>query len=192
MSAKRYHTTHQVAKLLGVSLPTVVNWVDKGLLDAHRTPGGHRRIGASSLVSFARKHNYPLTGESVVVEGEGCRVLLIDDDRDSSETVREYLKVAGNIHSAHAESPVEAGYQLARFTPEVVLLRMQIGGINSILLGQQLMELAKPRPLRLVAWSDFYSPDLEKGALQAGFVAFLTKPIQLDAMLTEIRLHLLD
>ena len=39
-----YYTTYQVAKFLGVSLPTVVNWVNNGLLAAHRTPGGHRRI----------------------------------------------------------------------------------------------------------------------------------------------------
>ena len=41
-----YFTTFQVAKFLGVSPPTVVNWVNSGLLVAHRTPGGHRRMRA--------------------------------------------------------------------------------------------------------------------------------------------------
>jgi len=192
LASNRYHTTHQVAQLLGVSLPTVVNWVEKGLLDAHRTPGGHRRICASSLVRFARENNYPLVGGALQPTGERRRVLLIDDDRDSSDTVSEYLALKGNIQIALAEGPVEAGYQLSRFSPEVVLLRMQIGGINSLALGQQLMELARPHPLRVVAWSDFHDPNLELRTREAGFVSFLTKPTKLNAMLNEIQSHLFD
>ena len=192
MSPNRYHTTHQVAKLLGVSLPTVVNWVEKGLLDAHKTPGGHRRIAATSLVVFAQKHNYPLAGDTLVGAGETRRVLLIDDDRDCSETVAEYLQLKGDIRSALAESPVEAGYKLAQFRPELVLLSMQIGGIDSVDLGHQLMELASPRPLRLMAWSDSDADGIEQRTLEAGFVAFLTKPFPLDEMLRGIQTHLLD
>ena len=62
-SGPTYYTTYQVAKHLGVSLPTVVNWVNSGLLAAHRTPGGHRRIARNDIIAFAREHNYPLSRE---------------------------------------------------------------------------------------------------------------------------------
>jgi len=34
---------------LGVSVPTVKRMVDDGLLEAFRTPGGHRRVSAESI-----------------------------------------------------------------------------------------------------------------------------------------------
>ena len=192
MAPNRYRTTHQVAKLLGVSLPTVVNWVEKGLIDAHRTPGGHRRICPNSLARFARNNNYPIVGGDLFSSVERRRVLIIDDDRNSSDTVSEYLALKGNIQSALAEGPVEAGFQLSRFSPEVVLLRMQIGGINCLALGQRLIDLARPHPLRVVAWSDFHDPNLERRARDAGFVSFLTKPTKLNVMLNEIQNNLVD
>ena len=37
-------TTGQVAELLGVSRSTVVRYIEAGMLDARRLPGGHWRI----------------------------------------------------------------------------------------------------------------------------------------------------
>lgn len=42
-------TTRQVAQQLGVSIGTIQNWVDAGLLRAWRTAGGHRRISWESV-----------------------------------------------------------------------------------------------------------------------------------------------
>ena len=57
------YTTFQVARFLGVSPPTVVNWVTGGLLAAYRTPGGHRRIRRSDLIQFALERGFPLAQE---------------------------------------------------------------------------------------------------------------------------------
>jgi excisionase family DNA binding protein len=48
----RFLTTNQIAQLVGVSERTVANWVDRGHLDAFRTPGGHRRIKPDALRVF--------------------------------------------------------------------------------------------------------------------------------------------
>lgn len=34
----RYYSTHEAARLLGVSLPTIVNWIKARRLRCHRTP----------------------------------------------------------------------------------------------------------------------------------------------------------
>src|SRR2546422_4046688 len=52
-------TSHAVAELIGVSPSTVLSWIDKGLLPAFRTPGGHRRGDPRALVGFLRSHQMP-------------------------------------------------------------------------------------------------------------------------------------
>src|SRR6266568_4650408 len=59
-SMRGFYTTHEAAQVLGVSLPTVVNWIKARRLKAHRTPGGHRRIAREDLAGFMLRQGIPL------------------------------------------------------------------------------------------------------------------------------------
>lgn len=73
--ARGSYSTGQVARLLGVSRPTVIEWFDSGILRGNRLPGGSRdrRIPHINLVAFMRVHGFedhlPKIGESAS-EGE--------------------------------------------------------------------------------------------------------------------------
>src|SRR5260221_9484403 len=56
-----YLTSHEIARLLGVSASAVLSWIDKGWLNAHRTPGGHRRVGKVVLLKFPHPDRLPLS-----------------------------------------------------------------------------------------------------------------------------------
>ena len=76
---KRYYTTHEAARLLGVSLPTVVNWIKDRRLQCHRTPGGHRRIAREDLAAFMLRHGMPLGAELAGAAPERRKALVVGD-----------------------------------------------------------------------------------------------------------------
>ena len=72
--APRSYSTADVARRLGVSVPTVQRWVDLGYLKAWKTVGGHRRIDAETADRFIAAQAagggaaLPTTGQRIHIE----------------------------------------------------------------------------------------------------------------------------
>jgi CheY-like chemotaxis protein len=159
----------------------VVNWVNGGLLKAHRTPGGHRRISPPDLAAFAKEHDYPLEIEVEQAVSEVRRVLIIDDEPDFAEMMRDYLGLKGTLDVRVADDPFVAGVEMGRFQPHAVVLDLQLAGLDGLAMLARIRADPGLRDLPVIACSDF--ADAEESALAAGFDAFLAKPLKLDQLL---------
>ena len=88
---KKFYTTFRVAKLL-VFRFTHDQLINNGLIQAHRTPGGHRRIGKEEIIAFARDYNYPIDDDFVSDTPDQYRVLVVADKHEVAEMVSESLR----------------------------------------------------------------------------------------------------
>ncbi|HEY4379803.1 MAG TPA: helix-turn-helix transcriptional regulator [Acidobacteriaceae bacterium] len=55
MSANQMLTPREAARFIGVSYPTIKQWILTGKLKTVQTPGGHHRIAQSTLKPFLAK-----------------------------------------------------------------------------------------------------------------------------------------
>ena len=187
MSKPKYYTTFQVANLLGVSLATVVNWTNSDRLSAHRTVGGHRRISREALIGFAREHGYPIPRE-VLDHGDGPRrILVVDDEADFSGMVAEYLSLRGGYLVETAESGFQAGFAVARFRPDLVLMDLMMPDMDGFEALRMLREDSETCHIPVIACSGFRGEELEQRVRQESFDGFMEKPLKLDSMLRMIQ-----
>ncbi len=59
-----YFTPRQAAHILGISYPTIKQWILAGKLRTRTTPGGHHRISQASLKPFLEKDGERASTES--------------------------------------------------------------------------------------------------------------------------------
>src|SRR5258708_13265398 len=85
-------TTHDISRLLQVDPSTVSKWIDKGILMAFRTPGGHRRVRSADLRNFLIVHQMPVPEEL----GSGVvRLLIVDDEKPFRNALNRAFKLLG-------------------------------------------------------------------------------------------------
>jgi excisionase family DNA binding protein len=116
-----YYTTFEAAELLGVSLPTVVNWIKARRIKAHRTPGGHRRIAREELATFMVRQGIPLPDELAGAAPARRKVLVVAGPGPAREGTARQLSQAG-FAVEQASPGFAAGAAAARFAPEAVVL----------------------------------------------------------------------
>lgn len=185
----KYYTTHGVARLLGVSLPTVVNWADSGLLEVHRTPGGHRRISREALVTFSKKHEYPLPPEEFGGSGPP-RVLVVDDDTDFGQMVIDYIALKSDYEVCLADSGFAAGLAVAEFKPNLILMDLMMPGMDGFEAARALRQRKDQRQIPIIACTGHGDPAVERRIEEEGFQGWIQKPLALEDLLGTIRRHL--
>lgn len=186
-----YYTTFQVAKMLGVSPPTVVNWINSGLVTAYKTPGGHRRITRDELVAFAQQHNYPLAGTTPPAEEEEVverRVLVVDDEPDFCEMVRTYLSAKGGLEVEVAHSGFAAGLTIARFRPTVVVMDILMPDMDGFEVLKMMRSDPEMQDIPVIACTAHRDPAIEERVRKESFQGYIEKPLKLERLLEMIDL----
>ena len=118
---KELLTTKDASELIGVSLPSIINWADAGRFKSFRTPGGHRRIRKQDFIDFAVSNGY-LASEIVSDQGAPEQtVVLVDSNLQYIETLKEFLDVHAGLRIYTCTNNFEAGVLIGKHSPTVMV-----------------------------------------------------------------------
>lgn len=186
MHEMKTYSTFSIARMLQVDPGSVANWVDQGLLKAHRTPGKHRRVQEADLLDFLQRQQMPIPPQ--LGQSDIRRVLVIDSDRTVVESVRRAMQKAGRpCEVLDAPTAFRAGALLAECKPNVVILDLKMPGLDAFDICRLLKSQPQTSSIHIVA----VSPRADHGTnqkeiLQCGASACLSRPLDLALLTKEI------
>ena len=110
------------------------------------------------------------------------RVLVVDDNRDSADSLAELLRMAG--HETHtAYDGFEAMEAAAKFRPEVILLDLGLPKLNGYAVARRIREQESNDGVTLVALTGWGQEEDRRRSEEAGFDAHMVKPVEYGALL---------
>ena len=172
-------TTGQVARICKVAPRTVSKWFDSGRLSGYRIPGSKdRRIPVSELVGFLKAHGMPING----LAAGPTRVLVLDDDPTTVDTVRGALRNENEIEVDTARSAFEAGLAVERFQPTVMLVDVSLADVCPNQMCHDLRAMSGVHSLKLIAMRGGMTEGQGQSLLQTGFDAYLSKPFEMGQL----------
>src|SRR5712692_1877826 len=174
-------TTHDISRLLQVDPSTVSKWIDKGILMAFRTPGGHRRVRSNDLRTFLIVHQMPVPdelGSSVV------RLLIIDDEKPVLDGLKRAFKpYSAQVDVTTTTSGVEALLLVAEQKPHGMLVDLNMPDLDGLEVCRRI-RIRKPlEAVKLITMTARLSPELVDQSIKAGAIACLPKPIDVQVVL---------
>ena len=175
--------------MLGVDPSSVANWVDQGLLKAHRTPGGHRRVITGDLVNFLREHKMPIPEELGL---EPAKVLIADGDSEITRSIANAIKLSHpEVQVVQANDSFQVGMIVTTLHPNVVVLDMDMSGMDSFEVCRLVKSQGVTQRAEVIALAAKSADDeLKNKILDCGAKTCLTKPVDLNALLQEIETSL--
>ena len=115
------------------------------------------------------------------LSGTRRRVLVVDDNRDSADSLALLLRLQG--HEAEVAYDGMAGVEaVARFGPDLVLLDLGLPGLNGLDACRRMRAAPGAAQLRIVALSGWGRDDDRSRTREAGFDAHLVKPVDQDTL----------
>jgi two-component system, chemotaxis family, CheB/CheR fusion protein len=114
------------------------------------------------------------------------RILIVDDNQDGANALTALLKAAD--YDARCAYEGNTGLELARqFLPEVVLLDIDLPGLNGYQIATELRSDERFNETLLIALTGFGMPEDIQKSIAAGFDEHLNKPLELNVLEEIIR-----
>ena len=109
------------------------------------------------------------------------RILVVDDNADSTETMEMLLKLSGHeVATAHdGESALE---KTRDFQPEIILLDVGLPGMHGYEVAQRLRSLPENKNLVIIALTGYGQERDRERAMDAGFDYHFVKPVEFDTL----------
>jgi excisionase family DNA binding protein len=189
---KKFCTTKEAAIILGVSVGTVQQWVESGLLEAWKTVGGHRRVTRESVEKLLHKPaqgkllaaapSAALSSASTAPTEAGLRrmrVLVLEDDPDLLTLYK--IKISTwpmKPEIVGVPNAVSALIAIGRSVPDLLIADMRMsGGVDGFDMLRQMHKTPEMANTTIVVVSGMDAAEIQARGGIPSDIEVLPKPI---------------
>lgn len=177
---KTVFTTGEAAKICKVSQQTIIRCFDSGQLKGFRVPGSRfRRIPRDLLYKFMKENGIPTDA----LESGKRKALLVDDDEELVELIRDVLESDGRFEVRVANNGFDAGMMVKEYHPDVIVLDVMLPDINGKEVCQRVRGDSTLDDVRIICISGMVEQDKVNELTDAGANAFLQKPFEVEQLI---------
>ena len=170
---------------LGIGLTLVKRLVEMhgGSVEARSAGEGHGSEFVVRLPILNGTRGRPMPKPMAAREAtQPHRILIVDDNVDSAESLAMLLKITGNqTHMAH--DGLEAIEAVEKHRPEVVLLDIGLPDLNGLDVCRHVREQSWGRDIVVIALTGWGQEEDRRKSQEAGFNGHLVKPVDYDELL---------
>ncbi len=183
---KSFCTTREAAHLLGVSVGTVQLWVERGVLEAWKTTGGHRRVLRDSVDKLLRRAPTVGATDSGASSPSGQRKLQVMVVEDDESLLRLYrVKIAAwplDLDLLTFDNAFTALLAIGRSQPDLLITDLHMPGMDGFAMLDVLSKAPESARTSIVVVSGLDDNDIKaRGGLPLG-IEVLSKPIPFDRL----------
>lgn len=109
-------------------------------------------------------------------------ILVVDDNRDSAETLARLLRLSGNETSV-AYDGLQALEEATKVRPDVILLDIGLPSLNGYEVCQRIRESCSTKNVLLIALTGWGQAEDRRKSAEAGFDDHLVKPVDYAALM---------
>ncbi|MFT5571530.1 MAG: excisionase family DNA binding protein [Cryomorphaceae bacterium] len=175
---KKYYTTIETSKLLGVSVRTIQLWVERGALDAWKTAGGHRRIVRQSVDDYIEKQQ-----KSHRPSSERKSILIVEDN----PTVAKFYQAAINswdldVDLICKQDGFEGLLEIGRSMPDLLITDIYMPGMDGLQMIRSLYKSELISSERMIVISGLSKESIDERGGVPSDIAFFTKPVDMASL----------
>ena len=170
--------TSKAAELLQLSVGTVQSLVDKKILHAWVTQGGHRRISLESIENYQLQQQKLPAVERLL--NNRLRVMVVDDDALSRHLLQDTcLSVHPQIDCCAMSSAIDALLHLPIFNPHVMLIDLLMPEVDGWELVKRIQQQKDFTQLQILTLSALKQDELKSRGGPPQGSQFMSKPADL-------------
>jgi excisionase family DNA binding protein len=177
-------TTQRAAELLGISVSTVQQLVEAGVIEAWKTKGGHRRIPLAAVLAY-KAQPVPAPALAVPVRQRSAEpsILVVEDNPMQRQLYQRHLETwALPAKVTFCENGYQALLEIARQQPDILLSDVMMEGMDGYELINTIQADPQLPPMHIAIVSALTQDDLERrGGVPSG-VVFFCKPVNYDEL----------
>jgi signal transduction histidine kinase len=169
---------------LGLAIARQIALLHRGRLEAHNNEPGSGACFTFTFPVVAAAAQVTPPAPPPTVPGK-LRLLLVDDSRDTVDVLASLLQARG--FDVRQAGGVEEALGLARAAvPDVILTDIGMPGQDGYDLLRQVRDDHQFRDVPVIAATGYVGSQEQEHMAQAGFAAMLSKPFDLDELLTTL------